>query len=140
MKPKRFTVDAARCCRSSRSIKDHITAVIELVKNSYDANASVVVIDLAVSAGEPSVHSIRITDNGCGMDEDQIENNWLRIGFSEKLADRIVKGRRKLGEKGVGRLLRDRWAMSWSCAARRGKPLPLASRSIGTSLKRPALI
>ena len=109
MKPKRFTVDARTVLSLGRdSIKDHITAVIELVKNSYDANASVVVIDLAVSAAEPSVHSIRITDNGCGMDENQIESNWLRIGFSEKLADRVVKGRRKLGEKGVGRLSADR--------------------------------
>lgn len=47
MYKKNFTVDARTIIHLGReSIKDHTTALIELVKNSYDADASVVEVEI----------------------------------------------------------------------------------------------
>ena len=52
---------------------------------------------------------IRIADSGSGMTEEEVINNWLRIGFSTKRIEKISsKKRRKTGEKGIGRLSADR--------------------------------
>ena len=105
-KPKSFKVDARALLTLGRdSIKDHTTAVVELVKNAYDADAKIVEIDL--SAEEDL---IRIADTGDGMSSATVEKNWLRIGFSEKREQPTTKKlqRRKTGEKGIGRLSADR--------------------------------
>lgn len=76
------------------------------MKNSYDADATKVEVEILVNVPKPH---IRIADNGSGMTERQVESNWLRIGFSEKKSERISKlKRRKTGEKGIGRLSADR--------------------------------
>lgn len=106
MTKKTFKVDARALLTLGRdSIKDHTTAVVELVKNAYDADAQVVEVDLLTEED-----SIRIADNGDGMSADTVENNWLRIGFSAKREDTTTKrlSRRKTGEKGIGRLSADR--------------------------------
>jgi hypothetical protein len=106
---KHFTVDARAMLTWGReSIKDHTTAILELVKNSYDAGASEVVVEISV--GVDSVQRfIRIVDNGSGMTESEIDLYWLRIGYSHKLAEKYCKnGRRKTGEKGIGRISADR--------------------------------
>jgi signal transduction histidine kinase len=107
MPPKVFTVDARAILTLGReSIKDHTTALIELVKNSYDADAEAVEIDIKLNSPEPL---IRIADNGSGMTETQVETDWLRIGYSAKREERHSKlRRRKTGEKGIGRLSADR--------------------------------
>ena len=104
---KVFTVDARAILTLGReSIKDHTTALVELVKNSYDADATRVEVEIYVNVPQPY---IRIADNGSGMTERQVENNWLRIGYSEKKSERVSKlKRRKTGEKGIGRLSADR--------------------------------
>jgi hypothetical protein len=77
---QRFTVDARTLIHLGRdSIKDHTTALLELVKNSYDADAFNVDVDIS---GENGV--IRIADNGFGMTQEQLIEFWLRIGFSNK--------------------------------------------------------
>lgn len=104
---KVFTVDARTILTLGReSIKDHTTALVELVKNSYDADATKVEVEIYVNVPQPY---IRIADNGCGMTEKQVEKNWLRIGYSEKKTERLSRlKRRKTGEKGIGRLSADR--------------------------------
>ncbi|MBG6129524.1 signal transduction histidine kinase [Aquimarina sp. EL_43] len=103
----RFRTDAGTIAHLGRdSIKDHTTAIIELVKNGYDADAEKVDIDIIVD-GDASY--IRIADSGSGMTEDEVINNWLRIGFSTKrINKKTKKNRRKTGEKGIGRLSADR--------------------------------
>lgn len=106
-----FSVDARTLLTLGRdSIKDHTTALLELVKNSYDADADVVKI--TIRTGEPNSKRsfLKVADNGSGMTPQQIKNNWLRIGYSEKLADTLSekRGRRRTGEKGIGRLSADR--------------------------------
>ncbi len=104
---QRFFIDAKTLIHLGRdSIKDHTTALIELVKNSYDADARKVNIEIFCSNGGDL---IRIADNGFGMTKDQLLNNWLRIGFSGKRVAKVSSlGRRKTGEKGIGRISADR--------------------------------
>lgn len=104
---RNFTVDAKLLLQLGRdSIKDHTTALVELVKNGYDADASIVEVE--VNYNTP-IKSIRISDNGTGMTSTEIEDNWLRIGYSEKKKSKFSpSGRRKTGEKGIGRIAADR--------------------------------
>jgi signal transduction histidine kinase len=108
--PKHFTVDARAMLTWGReSIKDHTTAVLELVKNSYDANATVVDVEIRTNLYAAGGPFVRIVDNGIGMSEAEVEKYWLRLGYSAKRADRFTpRGRRKTGEKGIGRISADR--------------------------------
>src|SRR5947209_4301765 len=107
---KHFSVDARAMLTWGReSIKDHTTAVLELVKNSYDANATVVEVEIKTLASASGGAHVRIADNGVGMSADEVEHHWLRLGYSAKRDDRFTaRGRRKTGEKGVGRISADR--------------------------------
>lgn len=86
-------------------IKNESIALVELVKNSYDAGASRCKVDFQFD-GDKLV-SIYIKDDGCGMSMDTVKNVWLVIGTDnkKKAIDRGgVLGRVPLGEKGIGRL------------------------------------
>ena len=81
-------------------------AVFELVKNSYDADASAVSVTLNL---QDPIPSITILDNGTGMSFDTLVNAWLEIGTDSKRSSVGKKrslefNRKPLGEKGVGRL------------------------------------
>ncbi|MBI1765276.1 MAG: sensor histidine kinase [Acidobacteria bacterium] len=104
---KTFSIDARTILTLGRdSIKDHTTALVELVKNSYDADATKVEVGIFSNVEEPY---IRVADNGCGMTEQEIDTRWLRIGYSEKVEERISsRNRRRTGEKGIGRISADR--------------------------------
>jgi len=82
------------------------TALIELVKNAYDADATLVVLkgENLRNLDEPA---IQVVDNGTGMTATQFRSGFLRLAARSKVGgDRrsIVFGRRFTGEKGVGRL------------------------------------
>jgi signal transduction histidine kinase len=78
--------------------------ILELVKNSYDADATVCEIELFNT--EDIGGSIVISDNGTGMDSETLESCWLVIGKSEKEAaiGRTSLDRLRVGSKGLGRL------------------------------------
>jgi signal transduction histidine kinase len=82
------------------------TALLELLKNSYDADATEVTVfgeNLANIRGGRIV----ITDNGTGMDPQQFQDGFLRIASRLKdVSDRRSRlyHRRFTGAKGVGRL------------------------------------
>lgn len=107
MKFQRFNVDAKTLIHLGRdSIKDHTTALLELVKNSYDADAINVDVDVFCK-GKNDL--IRVADNGFGMTKEELIEHWLRIGFSIKRKSKHSDlGRRKTGEKGIGRISTDR--------------------------------
>lgn len=82
------------------------TALVELIKNAYDADAKLVTIH-GEFLDDPNVARIIVTDNGTGMTESQFENGFLRIASRLKdEGDRhsAVFRRRFTGAKGVGRL------------------------------------
>lgn len=85
-------------------IKNENIALVELVKNSYDAQASFCEVEFFFIGDELS--KITITDDGVGMDLDTVENAWLVIGTDNKRKqlEHPTSGRLPLGEKGIGRL------------------------------------
>lgn len=93
-------------------------ALIELVKNSYDADASTVLIRFHGPLDEGSGR-IEIWDDGHGMDVGTLQRSWLDIATDTKRRKpKSDHGRRVLGEKGIGRL----------AAARLGSELLLITR------------
>lgn len=85
-------------------IKNENIALVELVKNSYDAQASFCEVEFIFEGDFLS--KIIVTDDGTGMDLETIENVWLVIGTDNKKKQlhQNPKGRLPLGEKGIGRL------------------------------------
>jgi signal transduction histidine kinase len=107
---KHFSVDARAMLTWGReSIKDHTTAVLELVKNSYDAGATIVEVQIMTGLFADGGRHVRIADDGIGMSSEDVQNHWLRLGYSAKREDKFTpRGRRRTGEKGIGRISADR--------------------------------
>lgn len=92
-------------------IKTESIALQELIKNSYDADATMCTVTIS-DIIDPNRAKIIIKDDGCGMDISTIRNVWLEIGTSYKsdqkqntTTKRTPRfGRLPLGEKGIGRL------------------------------------
>lgn len=97
-------------------------AVFELVKNSYDADATVVDVTLKLNSDPPT---IVVSDNGTGMSAETIEKAWLEIGTDSKRKSaarpRSPMGRIPLGEKGVGRLAVQKLGEELTLFTRQGK-------------------
>ena len=92
-------------------ITDRVTALFELVKNCYDANAqNVNVIFENVGAGKKQA-VIRVEDDGYGMSFEDIRDKWMVIGTSSKRARPYSPkpfNRKCVGEKGIGRFAVDK--------------------------------
>lgn len=86
--------------------RNHV-AVAELIKNAYDADATQVELEFinARQENEDQPSEIRIEDDGVGMTYEEIDENWMRIGTTDKIRNpRTEKyGREKTGNKGIGR-------------------------------------
>jgi len=84
-------------------------AIIELIKNSKDANSSKVFLEFndIANKNSPLVSEgkIIIKDFGHGMTKADIKDKWLNIAYSEK---RHSKVKEYAGNKGVGRFSCDR--------------------------------
>lgn len=84
-------------------------AVVELVKNGYDADADicVVVVDIRQTASESRLY---IIDNGCGMTSETIVKHWMTIGTNDKLVNERTEGKNRIksGAKGIGRFALNR--------------------------------
>lgn len=82
-------------------IQDPYAAVVELVKNAYDADATEIRICFTQ---KNSGIEIQITDDGHGMTEDVVKNKWMVPSTSDKLIRReSPKHRVMQGRKGIGR-------------------------------------
>ncbi|MGZ9669580.1 sensor histidine kinase [Pseudomonas sp. GNP014] len=101
-------------------ISSDTVAVIELVKNAYDAGAKNVLIkfknELVAGAG-----GITVIDNGLGMGLDTIRGAWMEPATPSKKKNKnsLDGSRRVLGEKGVGRFAASRLAVSLALASRK---------------------
>ena len=96
----RFKVDSALLRELGERLvgKPHI-ALAELVKNSFDADATDVIIRLQKDC-------IEVEDNGHGMTKQEFDDFWMRIGSTHKSKAQRSRnfGRPLTGSKGVGRL------------------------------------
>lgn len=112
MSPKQLSLDFAHL-RFSPTILQRLgeelnpnpdQGLLELVKNAYDADATKCVIELENI--DKTGGTIRVTDDGLGMDEQQIEDGWLVIGRSTKSVSSPTPkfGRLPAGNKGLGRI------------------------------------
>lgn len=114
--------------RIVRTIGDQLisgpeAALIELVKNSYDADSPFVHIWISPSGtGEDK---IVVRDEGHGMSADDLVHKWLEPATSDKLERRTSPLRKRvmLGAKGVGRF----------ATARLGRMLLLSSTKLQDS-------
>lgn len=134
---EKFEIDASVVFQLGESlITDAIQALMELVKNCYDADATVCKVNISTSAVEESstfatsLGTITISDDGTGMTLDAIRTGWLTISNSSKrlLKQRsgtTVKGRTPLGDKGLGRL----------GTQRLGANLEMVTRSVGSPVQ-----
>jgi signal transduction histidine kinase len=113
--------------RIIRTIGDRLisgpeAAVIELIKNSHDADASFVRITFTPPLQEGEGEII-IDDDGHGMSLDDIEQRWMEPATSDKRDRRSSPlGRKLLGSKGIGRF----------ASARLGRYLSLTSSALLT--------
>ncbi len=85
-------------------ISNDSVALIELIKNSYDAGATEVEIEFKGALKEGSGEII-IKDNGNGMDLKTIKEAWMVIATNFKKIEKKRTSRKRsiLGEKGIGR-------------------------------------
>lgn len=97
-------------------ITDDNIAVLELVKNAYDAGSPIVDLhfcsvkseSMSSDSQDDNNGQILICDKGVGMDLDGLVGKWLNIAYSEKKDQSWMNGRRQAGNKGVGRFSCDR--------------------------------
>ncbi|MEZ3145550.1 ATP-binding protein [Halobaculum sp. MBLA0143] len=101
-----FTVDSRLLEELGENLvtRNHV-ALAELVKNAYDADATEVdlIFENAREGDEDS--RIIVRDDGTGMTTDDIRDGWMRVATTDKLQNpRTEKyGRKKAGDKGIGR-------------------------------------
>lgn len=94
------------------SVSSDVAALFELVKNSYDADATDVTISFEdFSSANSKDGKIIIEDNGDGMTYDEIKYNWMVIGtYSKDDKTKTKRDRRVVGNKGIGRFATERLA------------------------------
>ena len=88
-------------------ISDQAVALVELVKNAYDADARHVTVEVS-GTDDVSGTVVVISDDGTGMTLDDLATRWLSPAADEKArakatGQRTALGRLPIGEKGVGR-------------------------------------
>jgi signal transduction histidine kinase len=105
----RFSIDAKHIHRLGfELVGKQETALSELIKNAYDADATNVNIEFKDYSRPEGV--LIIKDDGSGMTETDIRNSWMRISTDYKEANPISSrfGRSRAGRKGIGRFAVER--------------------------------
>lgn len=120
----RFHVDAAHINKLGfELVGKQETALMELIKNAYDADATEVTVKFLEAEKEGG--KLVIKDNGSGMNLETIKNAWMNISTDFKQENKISPeyGRVRAGRKGIGRF----------SVQRLGKKLVLVSSVKGES-------
>lgn len=120
----RFSVDAAHIQRLGEElVAKQETALSELIKNAFDADATEVTLTFERQAKTGGV--LTIVDDGLGMEPHVIRDAWMRISTASKVDDPTSPrfGRVRAGRKGIGRF----------AVQRLGKRLTLVTRPAGSS-------
>jgi signal transduction histidine kinase len=105
----RFSVDAGLINRLGKElVGKQETAVSELIKNAYDADATEVNLIFENAWNKGGV--LTIEDNGHGMSRYQLVNGFMRLSSSDKIHNPVSEKykRQKAGKKGIGRFATQR--------------------------------
>lgn len=100
----RFSVDSGVIDRLGKElVARQETAVSELVKNSYDADATLV--ELRFMDTNEIGGTLSIRDDGEGMTRDELVNGFMRISSTNKIHEPFsgLYNRKRAGQKGIGR-------------------------------------
>lgn len=100
----RFSVDAGVIDRLGQElVARQETAVSELIKNAYDADATDVTLTFFDS--DSIGGTLIIEDDGEGMSRQDLTNGFMRISSTSKLHNPVSKKflRKRAGQKGIGR-------------------------------------
>lgn len=99
-----FSVDSALLSELGEKLVESVhIALLELVKNSYDADAKTALVKIGPS--NDNNYKIVVEDDGIGMTLEDVKRYWMRIATTNKADNRISTkyGRTKSGSKGIGR-------------------------------------
>ncbi len=101
------TVDAGHIRNiGEQSVSNKIQAVLELVKNAYDADSPdcTVTFHGTKDGGRTKIHKITIEDRGVGMTKGDLRDKFMKVGTGTKIEETLSPklGRRVSGEKGMG--------------------------------------
>lgn len=99
-----FYSDAAIISRLGRQlVAKQETALVELIKNAYDADATEV--EVSFENRETTGATLEIRDNGSGMTKNDLEEKFLRLASENKVSSPVSLkySRRRAGRKGIGR-------------------------------------
>lgn len=118
----RFTVDAGHINRlGAELVGKQDTALSELIKNAYDADATSV--SLEFRKHDKPGGNLTIVDDGSGMTEEVIRSAWMRLSTPSKIDQPLSPRYRRVraGRKGIGRF----------SVQRLGEALELETRPLG---------
>ncbi|MCR4801047.1 MAG: ATP-binding protein [Bacteroidales bacterium] len=104
-----FTVDSGLINRLGIELVGKAeTAVSELIKNAYDADAKEVTVEFKNT--DEKGGSLIISDTGLGMTKEQLIMGFMRISSTEKVHNpkSVRYGRTRAGKKGIGRFATQR--------------------------------
>ncbi|MEK6304583.1 MAG: ATP-binding protein [Acidobacteriota bacterium] len=105
----RFTTDAGIVSRLGRElVARQETAVSELVKNAYDADANVV--QVIFSNAKKAGGNLLVIDNGLGMSRQELIDGFMRLASTGKIEQPLSSRyrRKRAGRKGIGRFATQR--------------------------------
>ena len=102
MKQYNFNISLSILNHLGRNLyRNFITVLGEAVSNSWDADAHNVYITI-----DREARILIVRDDGEGMDEDDFQNKFLKIGYSKRKdkSTHTNSGRPYIGRKGIGKL------------------------------------
>jgi HSP90 family molecular chaperone len=105
----RFSTDAAIIDKLGRElVSRQETAVAELIKNGYDADATQV--ELIFKNAEEPGGTLVVEDDGHGMTRQQVIDGFMRLSSRDKVREPVSPKyeRQRVGEKGIGRFATQR--------------------------------
>ena len=101
--------DSRYCMTISLNVLNHLglnlyshrpAVLAEVIANAWDADASEVQVDFDLNR-----KTITISDNGCGMDLDDVNKKYLFVGYQKREHQPLTeRGRKPMGRKGIGKL------------------------------------
>lgn len=109
----RFSVDAGIISRLGEElVGKRDTAVAEIIKNAYDADATEV--DVIFEDAWSTGGTLIVDDNGIGMTREQLIDGFMRLSSADKIHNPVspVFNRTRAGRKGIGRFAAQRLGTS----------------------------